>query len=300
MFDILIIGSGPAGLTAGIYAQRANKKVGIVEGYEKCGQLMKTTFIENYPGFSNPISGPDLMIEMYNQAKNLNIEMIPGYLIDFEKIDNYFLVKLKNEEIKTKSLIIATGASPIMLGIEKNLLSKGISTCATCDGSFFKNKEVAVIGGGNTALEEAIYLSNIVKKIYIIHRRDQFRGEPILQNRMKSKNNIEILTPYEVIEFIGDNFLKGIKIKNTQTKQEKEIELQGAFVAIGHKPNTNFLEGKIELTENGYVKQQINTKILGLFVAGDVHDDKYRQAITAAGYGCMAALESIKYVENLD
>ncbi|WP_342262193.1 thioredoxin-disulfide reductase [Alphaproteobacteria bacterium endosymbiont of Tiliacea citrago] len=298
MFDILIIGSGPAGLTAGIYAKRANKKTGIVEGKEICGQLMKTAEVENYPGFATPIQGPKLMLEMYNQVKNLNTEFIKDFLIDFEKKEDEFIVKLSKQTLKTKTLIIATGATPIMLGIEKKFIGKGVSTCATCDGSFFKQKTVAIIGGGNTAAEEALYLSNIAKKIYLIHRGSKLTSEEIAKERLNKKTNIEKIFHTEVIEFLGDDFLSSIIIKNNQTNEKQTLKVDGTFIAIGYKPNTSFLANKLDLDAKGYVKDQVITKIKGLFVAGDVHDSKYRQAITAAGYGCMASLEALKYLDK--
>lgn len=298
MFDVLIIGSGPAGLTAAIYASRANKKVGVVEGSEVCGQLMKTTNIENYPGFSDPVSAQNLMLEMYKQAQK-NTEMIKDTMIDFSKIDNMFSVKTLKKEIQTKTIIIATGSSPFWLGIESKFIGLGVSNCATCDGAFFKNKTVAVIGGGNTALEESIYLSNITKKVYLIHRRNEFRGDMVLQQKIATKQNIEILTPYEATKFLGKKTLEGMLIQHKTTKETKELSVEGAFIAIGHKPNTSFLKNKIRLTKNGYIEKAIITEIPGLFAAGDVHDEQYRQAITAAGYGCMAAMEALRYIENL-
>lgn len=300
MLDVLIIGSGPAGLTAGIYVSRANKRVAIVEGQEKCGQLMKTIHIENYPGFANAIEAPQLMQNMYQQAQNLNVTMIQDTLIDFEKdiTNQIFKVQLKKGNIKTKSLIIATGASPILLGIEDPFIGFGVSTCATCDGFFLKNQTVAVIGGGNTALEEALYLSDITKLVYLIHRRNEFRGEKILQNKVLNKPNIKVLTPYIAIKFLGKKTLDSVQIQNIKTQDIYNLSVKGAFIAIGHKPNTDFLKNKIELNAQGYVTTAVKTTIPGLFVAGDVHDFQYRQAITAAGYGCMAALESIKYLDT--
>lgn len=299
MYDILIIGSGPAGLTASIYAARANKKIAIITGKEAGGQLMKTHLIENYPGFAKPISGPDLMVDMLAQATNLNVKIINENLLTFNKKDNYFDAKITNQEsIKTKSLIIATGASPKKLELGEEFEGKGVSYCATCDGFFFKDKTVAIIGGGNTALEEAIYLSNICKKVYLIHRKTVFKGEKTLQNRAFLKQNIEVLTPFKTINFAGKKTLEQIQIENVETNEKHSLEVSGVFIAIGHIPNTKFLEGKIKLTETGYVEHSVQTEIPGLFVAGDVHDSRYRQAVTAAGYGCMAALEAISFLES--
>lgn len=297
MFDILIIGSGPSGLTAGIYAARANKKVGIIEGKEPCGQLTKTTYIENFPGFSNPILGTDLMENIHEQAENLGVEFIDNIVVNIDNKNDIFIVQTEDSnEITALSIIVCTGSSPKMLGLERNLVGYGISTCATCDGAFFKQKTVAIIGGGDSAAEEAIYLSNIAQKIYVIHRNNKFRCEQIMYQRMIEKDNIEILTPYQTIQFLGDKKLGGIMIENSETKEIKKLLLDGAFIAIGQNPNTKFLENLLTLTQNGYIKNGPTTEIPGLFSAGDVMDQKYRQAITAAGFGCMAAIEAIKYL----
>lgn len=300
-YDILIAGSGPAGITAAIYAARANKKVGLIMGNTPGGQLTKTTDVENYPGFADPIQGPELMKAMIQQAENNNVEIINDEVKSFEKIEN-FEVLGGNQTYKSKSLIIATGAEAKLLGIEDEFWGFGISACATCDGSFFKNQNVIIIGGGNTALEEAIYLSNIAKEVTIIHRRNEFRGEQILQERMKARSNITIKTPYTVKEFTGTlkpmKMLKGAILENTQTGAQEEISCDGAFIAIGHKPNTDFLNGMLDLDDQGYIKGSIKTKIPGLFIAGDVFDSHYRQAVTAAGFGCMAALDALKWLED--
>jgi thioredoxin reductase (NADPH) len=298
MYDILIIGSGPAGLTAAIYAIRANKRVALVEGHLPGGQLMKTTEIENFPGFAHPIGGPELMEAMKQQALNLNVEFISEYMNSFEKIGGIFAVNLTSQQISAKSLILATGSTPLQLGIEEGFLGKGVSTCATCDGFFFKKQDVCVIGGGNSALEEAIYLSSIARKVYLIHRRNEFRGEKILQDRLQSKTNIEILTPYQTSRFVGEKALESVVIEHVETKDTIELKIAGAFIAIGHTPNTQYLKGLIQLDEQGYVVNGVKTEMPGLFVSGDMFDSQYRQAITSAGLGCMAALEAIKYLEH--
>jgi thioredoxin reductase (NADPH) len=300
MFDIIIAGSGPAGLTAAIYAARANKKVGVVLGNSPGGQLTKTNDVENFPGFAEPIKGPKLMDEMIQQAKNCSAELIAGSVASFEKKTNFEVVLSGNSKLHAKALIIATGAEAKLLGIEGEFWGAGISACATCDGFFFKNQTVAVVGGGSAALEEAIYLSGIAKKVYIIHRRTAFRGEIILQERIKTKQNIEILWPYSIKEFFGvesPKMLKGVVLQHSQTLETLRLNLDGLFVAIGHQPNTAFLRGILDLDENGYIIDQITTKIPGLFVAGDAFDKTYRQAVTAAGYGCMAALDCLKWLE---
>lgn len=296
MFDIVIIGSGPAGLSAGIYAARANKKVGIIEGREPCGQLMKTTHIENFPGFAKPILGQDLMENIYEQTKNLGVEFIKDIAMNIEKIDNIFKITLKTREITALSIIICTGSSPRLLGLEKNLLGYGISTCATCDGNFYKNQIVAVIGGGNSAFEEAIYLSNIAKKVYLIHRKTTYNCEAIMLQRALKAPNIEFLNPYITKKFIGEKKLEAITIKNLETNEAKTININAAFIAIGQIPNTKFIKNLITLTPSGHIKGTI-TNIPGIFAAGDVMDSKYKQAITSAGFGCIAALESLKYLE---
>jgi thioredoxin reductase (NADPH) len=298
IFDVVIVGSGPSGLTAAIYCARANKKVCVIVGPQRGGQLMNTTDVENWPGFEDGIDGPQLMESMYKQAQKQGVLMFEGALLSFNKNNkNEFILNLSNEkEVLAQALIIATGANPKWLGIEEKFKGRGVSTCATCDGFFFKNKNVAVIGGGNTALEEAIYLSNLASKVYLIHRRIDFRAEAILQNRVKANEKIELIVPYFVESFVGEKKLEAVNLKNSQTSEAKSLQIEGAFVAIGHTPNTQFLEGVLEL-EDGYVKDNPLTVIPGLFVSGDVHDHRYRQAITAAGYGCMAALEAIKFLE---
>jgi thioredoxin reductase (NADPH) len=301
IYDILIAGSGPAGITAAIYAARANKTVGLIMGLTPGGQLTKTSDVENYPGFADPIQGPELMKAMIKQAENNNVFIINDEVKSFEKKEN-FEIKGSSENYSAKSLIIATGAEAKLIGIEDEFWGFGISACATCDGSFFKGQSVIIIGGGNTALEEAIYLSNIAKHVTLIHRRNEFRGEQVLQERMKSRSNITIKTPYMIKEFTGSTkpmrMLKGAILENTQTGVQEEIKCDGAFIAIGHKPNTDFLNGMLDLDDQGYIKGSIKTKIPGLFIAGDVFDSQYRQAVTAAGFGCMAALDALKWIEN--
>lgn len=297
LFDIIVVGSGPAGLCAAIYGARANKRVLVLAGSAPGGQLTKTTEVENYPGFAEPIMGPDLMDAMLKQVENLGVQIMQTELTTFEKNDALFKVHTFSDVLYARSLIIATGANAKMLGNEGHLLGYGISTCATCDGNFFRNKPVAVVGGGNSALEEALYLSNIASKVYLIHRRTAFRGEMILQQRVQANEKIEILWPYEVASFVGEKKLEAVMIKNTEDASMRTIEVPGAFIAIGHSPNTSFLNGLLDLDDDGYIKEGPKTKIPGLFVAGDVFDKKYRQAITAAGYGCMAAIETLKYLD---
>ena len=300
LYDVLIIGSGPAGLTCAIYLARANKNVVLLTGLEKGGQLMKTTHVANYPGFEKTILGPDLMNAMAKQATNYaNVHEINDDLVELNKEKKTFYAKtLVGQEIAAKCVVVATGSKPKMLGIEKEFIGKGISTCATCDGNFFRQKTVAVIGGGNTAFEEALYLSDIVKKVYLIHRRNEFRAEAMLQENVKQKSNVEFLTPYNVINFSGRKKLEFMLIKNAEDNSAKNIELDGAFISIGHIPNTDLFKKFLELDEMGYVKKGVKTEFPGLFVCGDVFDYKYRQAVTAAGFGCMASFEALHYLNQ--
>jgi len=336
IFDILVIGSGPAGLTAAIYCARAAKDVAVLTGGIIGGQLTMTTHVENFPGFPEPILGPSLMKNIYEQAEKMGAKMFVSSAEKIElvepetaqdqtsaslklgqnrenfqnKVGNFDGVGFRQDKIRqifkintfdgdffAKSVIVATGANAKWLGNEGNLIGAGISGCATCDGSFFKDQEVAVIGGGNTALEEALYLANIAKKVYLVHRKEEFRAEIIMQNRVFENPKIEILRPFFVEEFVGVNELESLRLKNSHDGTERILPVSGAFVAIGHAPNTQFLENLLELDENGYIKDGVETKIPGLFVAGDVFDSRYRQAITAAGFGCMAALECLKFLD---
>lgn len=299
MYDCVIIGSGPAGLTSALYLARANKKVLVIVG-NKGGQLTTTSHIENYPGFVKPVLGTQLMNDFYDQAKEYGAEFLEDMAIEFDSKTDYFLTETYTEKIQSKSIIVATGSSPKLLGLEDKYFGRGISTCATCDGHFYKNKIVAVIGGGNSALEESLYLSNLASKVYIIHRRDEFRGEDILKKRVFEKKNIEIIWDSKVEQFLGATNLSGIEVVNVKTQEKTEIKIEGAFIAIGHVPNNVLLKDKVVLDENGYVKNSVSTEVKGLFVAGDLHDYKYRQAITAAGFGCMAAFEVLHYLNNIE
>lgn len=295
MYDCIIIGSGPAGLTSALYLARANKKILVILG-TKGGQLTTTSYVENYPGFVDPILGEELMHGFYEQAKAYGAEYVYDNAIDLTNSNGVYYVACNTQTICAKSVIVATGSRPKLLGIEENYIGRGVSTCATCDGNFFKNQTVAIIGGGNTAMEEALYLSNIVKKLYIIHRRDEFRGEDILKKRVSEKENIEILWSHVTKSFQGQKKLESIQIIDLKNNQEKTLDVQGAFIAIGHTPNNELLIGKVEVDENGYIKNAPSTEVPGLFVAGDLHDYKYRQAVTAAGYGCMAAFQVLHYL----
>lgn len=301
---VVIIGSGPAGLTAAIYAARADLNPLVIAGTTWGGQLMNTTEIENFPGFVNGILGPELMNNMVEQAKRFGAEFV------FENATQVIcevdkkIVKTYENEYETDAVIIATGATPRKLGIpgEDKFYGKGVSTCATCDAAFFKDKVVAVIGGGDSAMEESTFLTRFAKKVYLIHRRDEFRASPIMIERAVKNPKIEILYNTEVKEVNGDLKVKSITLFNNQTNETSDLEIDGMFLAIGHIPVTDYLGKDIELTEDGYVKSTdgVHTSIMGVFVAGDVEDHKYRQAITAAGAGCKAALEAQKWLEAIE
>jgi len=301
-YDIVIIGSGPAGITAAIYSTRGGMKTLVIAGPAPGGQLLETTNIENFPAFEKPISGFDLMTKMINQAKRLGAEIINEYAKEVQINERPFSIKAGSEIYKAKALIIATGASTKWLSIpgEEKLKGKGVSSCATCDGFFYKDKTVAVIGGGDSAAEEAIFLTKFAKKVYLIHRRDKLRAAHILQERLKSNPKIEIIYDHIPIEILGENKVNAIMIKNTKTQETKKLELDGVFVAIGHHPNTEIVAGKLNLDEQGYiiVNQKFETSVKGVFAAGDVCDPIYRQAIVASGSGTIAAMNAIKLIES--
>ncbi|CAJ0992865.1 thioredoxin-disulfide reductase [Pantoea sp. Nvir] len=309
---LLILGSGPAGYTAAVYAARANLNPVLITGFEKGGQLMNTTEIENWPGDSKNLTGPLLMERMQEHAEKFNTEIIFDYIHHVNLQNIPFLLTGDSVKYTTDSLIIATGASARYLGLpsEEEFKGKGVSACATCDGFFYRNKKVAVIGGGNTAVEEALYLANIAVEVHLIHRRDNFRAEKILIDRLMGKihsGNILLHTNRILEKVIGNHMgVTGLILRSTLNKTEKEfLEVSGLFVAIGHNPNTEIFKGQLDL-ENGYIKVRsglngnaTQTSIPGVFAAGDVIDHIYRQAITSAGTGCMAALDAERYLDSL-
>ena len=306
--QLIILGSGPAGYTASVYAARANLNPVLITGLEVGGQLTTTTEVENWPGDYNNLQGPELMDRMKEHAEKYNVRIINDYIkaVDFKK--NPLSLTGEKDEYVSDSLIIATGASAKYLGLasEKAFLGRGVSACATCDGFFYKDQEVAVIGGGNTAVEEALYLSNICSKVSVIHRRDEFRAEKILQDRLFKKvdeGKIELILNSNLDEVIGDEVVNAIKVKDNNGNLN-ELNVQGVFVAIGHKPNTDIFEGHLDM-EGGYIKTNTgfnigstSTSVPGVFAAGDVADYTYRQAITSAGFGCMAALDAENYLSS--
>ncbi|ASU39782.1 thioredoxin-disulfide reductase [Herbaspirillum sp. meg3] len=309
---VLILGSGPAGYSAAVYAARANLNPVLITGVEQGGQLMTTTDVENWPGDPMGVQGPELMQRLLQHAERFNTEIIFDHIHTTKLSEKPFRLIGDSGEYTCDALIIATGASAQYLGLpsEEAFMGKGVSACATCDGFFYRGKEVAVVGGGNTAVEEALYLSNIASKVTIIHRRDKFRAEPILIDRLLHKvteGKIDIKWHHTLDEVIGDDSgVTGIKIKSTQDGSVTPITLHGLFIAIGHKPNTGIFDGQLDM-HNGYIKTRTGlegfataTSINGVFAAGDVQDHIYRQAITSAGTGCMAALDAQRYLEGLE
>lgn len=305
LYDVIIIGSGPAGLTAAIYTTRANVKTLIVGGSKWGGQLMLTTLVENFPGFPEGIQGPDLMMAMRKQAENHGAQIVEADFTEGDfaptQLGGPFKVTAGGQTYEGKSVIIATGADTKWLEIpgEKELIGRGISSCAPCDAPFFKEKNVIVVGGGDSAMEEALVLSRLANSITVVHRKDVLRASHILQERAKANPKIKFIFNTEVVEILGQDKVTGVKLKNNQTGQVSEIPIDGVFVAIGHLPNTGAFKG-VEIDDGGYilVRDHTKTNVPGVFVAGDVHDSKYKQAITAAGFGCAAALEVEKWLRD--
>ncbi len=309
---LLILGSGPAGYTAAIYAARANLNPVLITGMEQGGQLTTTTDVDNWPGDADGVQGPELMARMQRHAERFETEIIFDHIHTVDLKQRPFMLQGDAGHYTCDALIIATGASAKYLGLpsEEAFKGKGVSACATCDGFFYKNKPVAVIGGGNTAVEEALYLSNIASKVTVVHRRDKFRSEKILADKLieKSKTgNVEILWNHVLDEVLGDDMgVTGIRVKNVQDGSTREVDVHGVFIAIGHQPNTAMFEGQLAM-ENGYIVVNSGlkgnataTSVEGVFAAGDVMDQVYKQAITSAGAGCMAALDAEKYLDALD
>ncbi len=309
---LIIIGSGPAGLSAAIYAARGNLNPLVISGRQAGGQLTLTTDVDDFPGFPDGIQGPELMLKMRAQAERFGTRFVEEDVIevDFAKSPlnperssrRIFTIKTETEQRETSSVIIATGASAMWLGLEseQRLIGKGVSACAVCDGFFFKGKNIMVIGGGDTAMREAQHLSKYGKKVTVVHRRDSLRAQDALQKLVKSKENIDFLWNSVVEEVIGQDKVEGAKLKNTQSGKISSLEIDAVFVAIGHKPNTDFLKGQIDLDDNGYIKahEETKTSVDGIFVAGDVEDKRYKQAVTAAGSGTKAALDVEEYLET--
>ena len=308
IYDVIIIGSGPAGLTAAIYTTRANLKTLIIAGGKWGGQLMLTTAVDNYPGFAEGIQGPDLMMAMRKQAERFGTEFVDEDFIEGDFSSKPFKVKAGDKTFEGKSVIIATGADTKWLDVpgEAEKIGKGVSSCAPCDASFFKNKKVIVVGGGDSAMEEALVLANFASEITVVHRSETLRASQIMQDKAKKNSKVKFMFNTKVIKILGDEKVRGAELKNNKTGETSKMDLDGVFVAIGHIPNTMRFKvmpaGKrgIEMDQKGYirVRDHTRTNIEGVFVAGDVHDWHYRQAVTAAGFGCMAALESEKWLRK--
>ena len=303
MNNVLIIGSGCAGLTAAIYTGRANLKPLVIDGHEPGGQLAITTMVENFPGFPDGILGPDLIANMRKQAEHFGAEFKSGSITDVDLSKRPFKITAGNDTYETQALIVAAGATARLLGLEseKKLIGYGVSTCATCDGYFFRGKEIAVVGGGDSAMEEANFLSRFASKVYLVHRRNEFRASKIMLDRARANEKIKFVTPV-VVEDITDVSKGGVEnmvLRNAQTNQTSTLPVSGIFIAIGHVPNTKVFRDKLDMDENGYLitHHGSQTKIPGVFAAGDVQDHHYKQAVTAAGSGCMAAMDAEKFLE---
>jgi thioredoxin reductase (NADPH) len=303
--NVIIIGSGPAGLTAALYTARANLSPLIIEGVEAGGQLMLTTLVENYPGHRDGIMGPDLMAEMRAQSEKFGAEMIQGDVKKVELCSQPIIVETSEATYTAKSIILATGASARLLGLpsERGLMGHGVSTCATCDGYFFRGQEIAVVGGGDSAMEEAVFLTRFASKVTVVHRRDSLRASKIMQDKARANPKIAWLLNHEVVDIrdSGAGEVTAMVVKSNRTDEMKELPVSGVFVAIGHTPNTALFRGQLELDQNGYIMTHdgAKTSVPGVFACGDVQDHIYRQAITAAGSGCMAAIDAEHYLDNI-
>ena len=304
-YQVTIIGTGPAGLTAALYAGRANLRPLVIEGVEKGGQLMLTTAVDNYPGFRDGIMGPDLMEEMRLQAERFGTTFAEGDVTKLDLSQRPFRIYVGKTEHTSDALILATGASAkwLDLGVDKQLSGRGVSTCATCDGFFFKGRAVAIVGGGDTAMEEAIYLSKLASSVIVIHRRDELRASKVMQDKARSIPNITFIWNSEVVDIkdLAKGQVTSLTLNNILTDERSELPIDGVFIAIGHTPNTKLVEGQLTLNESGYVVTHAGTRtsVPGVFAAGDVQDHIYRQAVTAAGSGCMAAIDAERFLSGL-
>ena len=300
--DVIILGAGPAGYTAGIYCSRARHDTILISGLLPGGQLMNTTDVENYPGFDEGIMGPDLMQIMRKQTENMGTKIIDDVVTNVDFSQNPLKVSTASTNFEAKTVIVCTGATPRKIGIdgEQTFAGKGVSYCATCDGAFFRDQELAVVGGGDSCMEEATFLTKFASKVHIIHRREEFRASKIMQERALNNEKIIVHWNSTVLDIKGDQKVQQVILKDTKTGDESSINLAGVFVAIGHEPNTSLFKDQLDLDENGYIilNKNTQTSVNGVFSAGDVHDHRYRQAVTAAGYGCMAAIDVDKYLSE--
>ena len=302
-YEVVIIGSGPAGYTAGIYTSRAKLNTLLISGSLPGGQLMTTSEVENYPGFPNGIFGPELMMNMRQQAERFGAKLLDDEVVEVDFKRRPFGIRTQGQEFRSESVIICTGASPRKLGLkaEQEFAGKGISYCATCDGPFFKGEDIAVVGGGDTAIEEATFLTKFGKSVKIIHRKDSLRASKILQEKAFENPKIDFVWDHVVSDISGNRKISSISVRNLRTGEERKISVGGLFVAIGHEPNTSIFKGQLQLDDRGYIALTKNTRtsVEGVFAAGDVHDYRYRQAITAGGFGCMAALDVEKWLVEI-
>jgi len=304
MENLVILGTGPAGLTAAIYAARANLNPVVVEGDQPGGQLTITSDVENYPGFAEPVMGPELMTAFRKQAERFGTRFVTGWVQKADLSKRPFVLETSDgRKIEAKTLVIATGASAKWLGLpsEKRLQGKGVSACATCDGFFFRNQDVIVSGGGDTAMEEATFLTRFAKSVTVVHRRDTLRASKIMQDKAQKNPKIKFVWNAEIREILGENSVTGVRLRDLKTEAENEVAATGVFIAIGHQPNTSLFTGQLDMNEVGYLKVQngsSKTNIPGVFAAGDVADPVYRQAVTAAGMGCMAAIDAERFLES--
>jgi thioredoxin reductase (NADPH) len=303
IYEVVIIGSGPAGYTAGIYTSRAKLNTLLISGSLPGGQLMTTSEVENYPGFPNGIFGPELMMNMRQQAERFGAKILDDEVVEVDFKKRPFGIKTHGQGFRSESVIICTGASPRKLGLkaEQEFAGKGISYCATCDGPFFKGEDIAVVGGGDTAIEEATFLTKFGKSVKIIHRKDFLRASKILQEKAFENPKIDFVWDHVVSDISGNRKINSISVRNLRTGEERKISVGGLFVAIGHEPNTSIFKGQLQLDDRGYIALTKNTRtsVDGVFAAGDVHDYRYRQAITAGGFGCMAALDVEKWLVEI-
>jgi thioredoxin reductase (NADPH) len=303
--DLIIIGGGPAGYTAALYAGRAELRPLVIEGFQWGGQLMITSDVENYPGYADGVMGPEMMQDFRRQAERFGAEFVTDDVTRVDFSERPFRIWVDKDEYRARSVIVATGASARWLGLdsEHRLQGRGVSACATCDGAFFKEKKIVVVGGGDSAFEEALFLTRFGTKVTLVHRRNDFRASQIMVSRARANPKIELLTPYAVEEVLGETMVSGLTLRNTDTGELREIDAEGFFVAIGHDPNTKLFVDQLDHDENGYLITQpgsTETNVPGVFAVGDVQDHTYRQAITAAGSGCMGALDAERYLAELE